>query len=422
MKLNILLVDDEPFILRTLHHMIEEAKDNWKVVGAVEDGEEAIEALNRESIDLIVSDIRMPAVDGMELIKYCDLYRPDVKVILLTGYKDFEYTQQAIRSGVADYILKPGSLNAIFESIERVEKKVTEERNQIRLQQKREKGILEKRLDDLLYDIPHPHYDSMLFPAFQEIRVFSCGFAGDSPPPGWKETEAFHAIKNLGEEWFAGKGTAYGLLQERHIVFVVFLPNSPDSDSGSAQGFRQWLLSLQREVMELLKISLLIGIGAVCEDLSALSSSYRESVLALESLKKSENAGIVSHDELKHELEAIADSLEKSFVMKKNRRVIGIVIEKMTSGLSEPLTLKMLAEEVYLHPTYLGRIFKETTGQSFSQYLTGLRIEKAKSLLSDPSLKVYEVCEQVGYSDPAHFTHIFKKIVGVTPHEYKSNA
>ncbi|MNJ38077.1 HTH-type transcriptional regulator YesS [compost metagenome] len=160
----------------------------------------------------------------------------------------------------------------------------------------------------------------------------------------------------------------------------------------------------------------------MCEDLSALSSSYRESVLALESLKKSENAGIVSHDELKHELEAIADSLEKSFVMKKNRRVIGIVIEKMTSGLSEPLTLKMLAEEVYLHPTYLGRIFKETTGQSFSQYLTGLRIEKAKSLLSDPSLKVYEVCEQVGYSDPAHFTHIFKKIVGVTPHEYKSNA
>ncbi|MCM3699698.1 response regulator [Paenibacillus macerans] len=418
--LKIMLVDDEPFILRTLSQMIEDAKDNWKIVAAVEDGEEAIEVLSRERIDLIVSDIRMPAVDGMELVKCCDLYYPDVKVILLTGYKDFEYTQQAIKSGVADYILKPGSLDTIFESIERVEKKKIEERNRIQLQQQRERGILEKRLDDLLFDIPLPHYDNALFPAFQEIRVVSCGFVKGGLSSGWKETTAFHAVKNLAEEWFAGKGVAYGMLQDHHIVFVVFITNA--SGAQSIQDFKKWISSLQREITNLLKIGTLMGIGTVCADLENLSGRYRESLLALESLKDSEDMTNVSYDELKLEHEVASDLIEKQFVLKKNGRVIGMVIEQMINRLGEPLTLKMLADEVYLHPTYLGRIFKETTGQSFSKHLMSLRIEKAKKLLANPTLKVYEVCEQIGYSDPAHFTHVFKKIVGVTPYEYKSNA
>lgn len=91
----------------------------------------------------------------------------------------------------------------------------------------------------------------------------------------------------------------------------------------------------------------------------------------------------------------------------------------MRTYLSEDLTLKLLAEEVYLNPTYLGRIFKQETGESFSSYLINLRIEKAKELLRNPALKIYEVCEQVGYNDPAHFTHVFKKTVGITPQDYK---
>jgi YesN/AraC family two-component response regulator len=257
--MKILLVDDEPFALRTLNEMIDGAKGCWEIVAAVEDGEEAIAVLQEQEVDLVISDIRMPAVDGLELSKHIEENFSNVKVMLLTGYRDFGYAQQALRYGVVDYILKPSSFESLFESIERIENEVMKEKNLYKLMQKRERDILEKRLDDF----------------------------------------------------------------------------------------------------------------------------------------------------------------EQKYEGKKNGRVIEIVIEKMKCSLEEDLSLKLLAEQVYLNPTYLGRIFKEATGESFSSYLIRLRIEKAKRLLMNPALKIYEVCEQIGYSDPAHFTHVFKKSLGITPQEYK---
>lgn len=259
--MKIMLVDDEPFALRTLKEMISAAKQNWDVVAAAEDGEEAISLLQKKQIDLVISDIRMPSVDGLELSEHIHKNFPVIKVMLLTGHGEFEYAQQALRYGVVDYILKPCSFESLFESIDRVEKNILKEKNI----QKREKDIGAKRLD------------------------------------------------------------------------------APQMINGH---------------------------------------------------------------------------FEKTEV-KKNRRVIELVLEKLTERLSEDLSLKQLAEEVYLSPTYLGRIFKEHTGVSFSAYLIQLRLEKAKQLLADPSLKIYEVSERVGYSDQAHFTHIFKKFIGITPQEYK---
>ena len=248
-----MLVDDEPFALRTLKEMISATKQDWDVVAAAEDGEEAISILQKNQVDLVISDIRMPSVDGLDLCKYINRNFPFIKVILLTGYGEFQYAQQALRYGVVDYLLKPCSFESLFEAIDRVEKEI----------------LKEKSLNSQL----------------------------DNPK----------------------------------------------------------MLNGHTEPTE----------------------------------------------------------------VKKNRRVIELVLEKIQKRLSEDLSLKQLAEEVYLSPTYLGRIFKEYTGVSFSSYLIQLRLEKAKQLLADPALKIYEVSERVGYNDQAHFTHVFKKFVGITPQEYK---
>lgn len=87
----------------------------------------------------------------------------------------------------------------------------------------------------------------------------------------------------------------------------------------------------------------------------------------------------------------------------------------------EPLTLKVLAEKVHLSDQYLGQLFKNITGKSFLKYLTQVRMEYAVMFLNNPVLKIYEISELVGYSDPKHFMKVFKKTYECTPMEYRQN-
>lgn len=415
--MKILLVDDEPFALRTLHEMIDGAKKSWEIVAAVEDGEEAIAILQKLEVDLVISDIRMPAVDGLELCKYIEGNLSNIKVILLTGYKDFGYAQQALRYGVVDYLLKPSSFESLFESIERIENEIMKEKNLNKLMQKRERDILEKRLDDLLFGIPYPMYDDDLMPHFNEIVVFTCSLRDAATiPEGWEEIKAYRAIKNIAEEWFLAFGKTYAIVQEQHLTVMVFLKKL---EQETLVSYMEILRSFHETIQLLLKINLVIGMGFPCRQLMELHVHYRESIHAMENAKKAKFMTLSYYGDLKHNTDEATGPLEQRYEGKKNRRVIELVKEKMKSRLSEELSLKLLAEEVYLNPTYLGRIFKETTGESFSSYLIRLRIEKAKQLLMNPALKIYEVCAQIGYSDPAHFTHVFKKSLGITPQEYK---
>ncbi|TBL70315.1 response regulator [Paenibacillus thalictri] len=415
--MNILLVDDEPYILRSLREMIEGARADWHIVGAVEDGEEAISVLKREEVDLVISDIKMPALDGIQLIQFMQKHFPTTKVILLSGYQDFEYAQQAIRHGVTEYILKPSSLETIVQSIERIDLFIKGQQNKLKLQRSREKEILEKRLDDLLFDLPSPYYDRDLYPAYENISVFTCSLRNSVLPHGWQEPTAYSAIKNVAEEWLASFGQCFAIIQDQHICVIVFLNKAEPLGEEPALAM---IAEFRQTVSKLLKIELTVGVGLVCTKLETLSKHYKESIRALEEARLN-GAHIANSGELQEEM-LVPGHLEQTYEVKKNRRVIEIVLAQMENRLKEDLSLKTLAEIVYLNPTYLGRIFKEETGENFSNYLIQLRMNKAKQLLGNPCLKVYEVCEEIGYSDPAHFTHVFKRTVGVTPHEYKTRA
>ena len=85
----------------------------------------------------------------------------------------------------------------------------------------------------------------------------------------------------------------------------------------------------------------------------------------------------------------------------------------------QELTLAGVAETVHMHPNYFGNLFKKKTGVSYLTYLTNVRMEKAKELLDNPNLKVYEVCQIVGYYSPKHFSKVFKKHTDMTPNEYR---
>ena len=74
-----------------------------------------------------------------------------------------------------------------------------------------------------------------------------------------------------------------------------------------------------------------------------------------------------------------------------------------------------------MHPIYLSRLFKKEIGMSFTDYLTNIRVDNAKKLMADPSIKIYEISQKIGYAGPKHFSHIFKKTTGITPKEYRNS-
>lgn len=86
---------------------------------------------------------------------------------------------------------------------------------------------------------------------------------------------------------------------------------------------------------------------------------------------------------------------------------------------NETITLNMLADQFYLHPNYLSRLFKEKTGKNFVEYMTEVRMEKVKEMLADPEKKVSDISMMAGYENPRYFSKVFKQFTGMTPSEYR---
>ncbi|HYH05260.1 MAG TPA: helix-turn-helix domain-containing protein, partial [Bacillota bacterium] len=106
---------------------------------------------------------------------------------------------------------------------------------------------------------------------------------------------------------------------------------------------------------------------------------------------------------------------------KKDSRLIEALKDYLNSHYQEALTLSKIAETFSVNPNYLCERFKQQTGEHFVTYLTRLRIEQAKLLLEDVTVRAYEVGFRVGYDDPTYFSKVFKKVVGLTPTEYRQN-
>jgi two-component system response regulator YesN len=102
-------------------------------------------------------------------------------------------------------------------------------------------------------------------------------------------------------------------------------------------------------------------------------------------------------------------------------KIVGEVIKYIEENFSNNISLKEASEKVYLNINYLSEIFKAEKGENFTEYLKKLRVRKAVDLLSRLDLKIYQISEMVGYSDPKHFSQVFKEITGVSPKDYKVN-
>jgi two-component system, response regulator YesN len=137
MKLKILLVDDEPKVLKGIRTIIDRANEEWDVVGECRNGVEAFEQILGKHPDVVITDIKMPCMGGLELVEKVKQIKPDLKFIILSGFADFSFAQQAIRLDTVDYLLKPPDYRDILKII----KKIEQQKHQMEVKVKEEEEL-----------------------------------------------------------------------------------------------------------------------------------------------------------------------------------------------------------------------------------------------------------------------------------------
>lgn len=257
------IIDDEPLIVEGLSKTMMWEKWNCQVAGYAYDGREGMELIRRERPDIIITDINMPEMDGLMMIAGLKSEFPDMQIIILTGYREFEYARRAIELGVSRFLLKPSKMNELEEAIEAVT----------------------------------------------------------------------------------------GRLEQMGVSVTKQPGNDEKSSNGSEEG--------------------------------------------------TEGTGEPENNEA------------NSFIVKN-------ALEYIRQNSQEKLRLADVADQVYVSQWHLSKLLNKHTGKTFSDILNGARMEKSKELLKDPSLRICDVAEMVGFQDLAHFSRVFKKMEGMSANEYRN--
>ncbi|UQZ82449.1 Melibiose operon regulatory protein [Paenibacillus konkukensis] len=300
--------------------------------------------------DLLITDIRMPVMDGLNLIAALREAGNETDVIILTGYGEFEYAQRAIRYGVTDYLLKP---------------------------------IVPDRLVDMLEQIHAKHERRTMLRERRQESLWYCRQQGERLSRLLRDMDGA-AILALLDEVHEYIARCYGDHREVHQTFYADL------------------LAFSRN--ELLAVSPDLG-GAIQ---AGITLPEEESI-----------------DEWKVR---VRRRLSEWMLQMANVRSHGMALT-MKKALTyiqeniynENLSLQLVADQLNLSVSYTSECIKQSVGINFTQYVTKLRMERAKALLADSSRKMFEVAFQCGYADYAHFTKTFKKYYGYSPKDYRAS-
>ena len=420
----ILLVDDEILVREAIREKMEWKALGYELVGDCENGKEAMRFLQQQSVDVVLTDIYMPYVDGLELSKHIHEEYPETSIIIFSGYNDFEYARQAIRYNVSEYILKPVTAKELSVVLQKMKEKLDnkqKEKQQIselakthRTHMKSEEYMVSKILQDLVkgsmdiatgmqellelgIEIKGKAYRVAILEA-KEREVTTI----DEEKEKRDRANLSYAINNIASEIMEKNKLGIAFRDADNLVNLLFY-------SDKMEDFNQQVSKACGEIqLEVNRASagvdVIIAIGTYTEMPQELHKSYESAVSAL------------SHREPEHE-SVIVDMEKVGRSTKERQALLAIEYLHENYGNSE-LALKDVCEHLGMSISHFSGLFKDVTGKTFLKYLNGIRMEKAKQLLQETDLKNYEIAEKVGFSDPHYFSIAFKKLTGLTPGRY----
>lgn len=355
---NILLVDDDATIGFIYSHYTVWEKCGFNIKAIVSDGKEALRQLETTLFDLIITDIKMPVINGLELLTLIRERQYQLPVILASSYKDFEYAQQGLRLGAIDYLVKP-----IYEST--LEPLLTKIKN-----------ILDYQ--SLL--MPKSHITSSktqetlsLYMSTEDIKELIEFFITLNPQLNYQLRLYYHKAVTL-----------FGLHSTNMILFLEHIINHLWNNLYERFS---WLKDIEPTV---LKPSLTLSSPF------ELETRFYETILSMQQM-------IIKY-RLSHK-----------------SSVVHLACSYLAENILASPSMQDVADRLNLNKDYFGKLFKQQTGIYFNDYAQKLKIEYAKTLLLTSNYKVYEISDLLGYSSVDYFLKLFKTYTGMSPTHYKKH-
>lgn len=533
-KIKVFLVEDEIIIRNGVKKSINWEEEGYAFVGEASDGELAYPMILKEKPDILITDIRMPFMDGLELSRLVKAELPNIKILILSGYDEFQYAKEAIKIGVTDYLLKPISSVRLLEVLGQVKENILREQEEKELLLRYSKDMQEntehdktKFFDRLMLgemsmgeavengkkygmNLSASCYVVCLFKILlnsdekeilehmvraseaveKEVRetegicLFRRGLSGwamlvlaedetkmhekigefvnrlHGVMAQWKDMEYFGAIgkcvgriRNLKDSFreadkvFASRFTekpkqilSVETLRERKeenevpmkgVVQVKNFGNVLEKflHNGTKEEVREfceaYITQLEKDhmrsamVRQYVIMDICIVILSFCEELN-VGEFLQEEVQELQSAVQR----IDEISKMKNCLEKLVTKALECRDVASGKRYTDIItaakdeIEK--NYMTEEISLNTVAMRVGMSPSYFSSVFGKEVGKTFVEYLTEVRMTKAKEYLMCSSMKTSEVGYEVGYKDPHYFSYIFKKTQGCSPKEYRA--
>lgn len=536
--LKVFLVEDEIVMREGIKNNINWEQEGFEFAGEASDGELAYPLIQKTRPDILITDIKMPFMDGLELSRLVKHEMPEIKIIILSGYDEFEYAKQAISIGITDYLVKPIAGAQLLEAVKKVGRIVQEEQQQKEFLRTFEKERLEnkqlarqkffrqlasgtqpvsvflKEGREVGLDLVANRYNIMLFQIFPdgevggyseeqnevtriieemtekmpEVLMVELGLEGwafilkEIDERKLEQVEETFFIwlqetlqKYEGIEYFGGVGKEVGRLSELNKCFEEanrafsyrylkkrnqIIYSNEQMEESSVDGELQ-LSALNVDKLDRKMIGRFLKTGLKSEvihfideyfvslgERNVQSLLFRQYVtmdvyfatvamleqIGYESRELVERCGdfqkmtevFSSVDRTKHYLENVLETaieLREKVSQKKYSSLLKDARNYIEQNYdNEDISLNTVAASVNLSPNHFSTIFSQETGQTFIEFLTYVRMEKAKEMLRGTSMKTAEIAYAVGYKDPHYFSYLFKKTQECTPREFRAKA
>lgn len=537
-EIKVFLVEDEMVIRRGIKNSIDWEKEGYIFCGEASDGELAYPMIIKEKPDILITDIRMPFMDGLELCKLVKKELPNIKILILSGYDEFDYAKEAIRLGVTEYLLKPISSGKLLEALNGVSESIRRE--------KEDKDLVRKYMEEMRENTEHEKqkffeqmiagnlsmadaletgekYEMNLSAGMYNLLLFRFTLGEENRKSGELLGEAEYAIEKLTER------LEYVFEFQRGVEGWAFLLMADNEEQMSER-----VKELSKDLEEIMKnystIAYFGGIGQPVARLRELEESFWEAeralaarftmelnrIISVEDIRMAQNVDTLDDieitsfgeiektrtmlekflnngaedeidefvdvyinelseenlksvlmrqyiimdayivmmsfcekfegiegemqaqsEELKNSMKTIQTLEEiKNYIRMLLKKIIGVrdtisgrrysdIIEIAKDQIrktymSDEISLNTIAAEVGMSPSYFSSIFSKEMGKTFVEYLTEIRMDRAKELLMCSSMKTSEIGYEVGYKDPHYFSYIFKKTQNCTPKEFRA--
>lgn len=537
-EIKVFLVEDEMVIRRGIKNSIDWEKEGYIFCGEASDGELAYPMIIKEKPDILITDIRMPFMDGLELCKLVKKELPNIKILILSGYDEFDYAKEAIRLGVTEYLLKPISSGKLLEALNGVSESIHRE--------KEDKDLVRKYMEEMRENTEHEKqkffeqmiagnlsmadaletgkkYEMNLSAGMYNLLLFRFTLGEENRKSGELLGEAEYAIEKLTER------LEYVFEFQRGVEGWAFLLMADNEEQMSER-----VKELSKDLEEIMKnystIAYFGGIGQPVARLRELEESFREAeralaarftmelnrIISVEDIRMAQNVDTLDdieitsfgeiektrtmlekflnngaedeidefvdvyinelpeenlksvlmrqyiimdayivmmsfcekiegiEGEMQAQSEELKNSMKTSQTLEEIKNYIRMLLKKIIgvrdtiSGrrysdiieiakdqirktyMSDEISLNTIAAEVGMSPSYFSSIFSKEMGKTFVEYLTEIRMDRAKELLMCSSMKTSEIGYEVGYKDPHYFSYIFKKTQNCTPKEFRA--